>query len=110
MTDLGSFSVQSGELREESAEWRTRKQHLREARELANNGLYQGYKFGFFGRAAGLSDRHDEFISAMVQAFHDGEDTFDFISAGLASTANAYDGADNTAAESAESLRERLPQ
>ena len=59
--------------------------------DLANNGLYKGYKFGFFGIAAGLDDFHDEFISAIDQAFHDGLDTFDFIAASLVSPANAYD-------------------
>ena len=52
MTDLGSFSVQSAELREESVEWTARKQHLQDAHDLANNGLWKGYKFGFFGIAA----------------------------------------------------------
>jgi len=110
MSDLGSFSVQSAELREESTEWTRRKQHLQNAHDLANNGLYKGYKFGFFGIAAGLDDFHDEFISAIDTAFHDGLDTFDFIAASLVSTANAYDGADNTSAEGAESLRDRLPR
>ena len=68
MTDLGSFSVESGELREESGEWAARQQHLSEARQLADNGLYKGYKFGFFARSAGLADYHDEFISSIVRA------------------------------------------
>lgn len=110
MTDLGSFSVQSGELRQESAEWTRRKEHLQTAHDLANNGLYMGYKFGFFGIAAGLDDLHNDYISAINEAFHDGLDTFDFISASLVSAANAYDGADDTSAEGAGALRERLPQ
>lgn len=110
MTDLGSFAVESEELRKESAEWAGRKRHLTEARNLADNELRRGYKFGFFGIAAGLDGYHDEFISAMVAALRDGEDTFDFIAAGLAAAADAYDGADGTAAESAESLRGRLPR
>lgn len=110
MTDLGSFSVESGELREESTEWRARKRHLTQARALADNGLAKGYKFGFFANAAGLDDFHDEYIQAMVDALDDGEATFDYIAAALASTANAYDGVDATSAESAEALKRRLPR
>jgi hypothetical protein len=109
MGDLGHFEVQSAELRAESAEWTRRKTALADAKALADNGLAQGYNMGFFARMAGLDRYHDGFVSDMVQALADGERTFDFIAAALDSTANAYDGADDTSAESAAALRRRLP-
>ena len=110
MTDLGSFKVQSDELRKESSEWTRRKEHLTDAKGLVDNGLGKGYKFGFFGIAAGLDTFHDEYIQAMVTALDDGAKTFDFIAAALESTANAYDGADSTAATDADQLEKRLPR
>lgn len=110
MTDVGSFSVQSEELREESQEWGTRVEALTAAKGLASNGLGQGYKFGFFANQAGLGDKHDQFIRKMVDALTYGEQTFDYLEAALASTANAYDGVDSTVAESVSDLKKRLPR
>lgn len=110
MGDLGHFEVQSGELLTEAGEWVRRGTALGDAKALADNGLGQGYNMGYFARQAGLDRYHDGFIADMVQALADGERTFDFVAAALASTADAYDGADDTAAESAAALRRRLPR
>ena len=71
--------------------------------------------FNGFGRlgvanVAHLGEYHDHFVSAITEAFADGVKTFDYMSAALTSAANAYDGADNTAAESTDHLRNRLPR
>jgi len=110
MGDIGSFAVQSRELRQESREWQTRKQAVQDAHDLADNGLGKGYMFGFLANVAHIGDYHDKFISAITEAFADGVATFDYMSAALDSAANAYDGVDSTAAESADHLRNRLPQ
>ena len=110
MGDLGHFEVQSAELRAESAEWTRRGTALTDAKALADNGLGQGYNMGFFARQAGLDRYHDGFVADMVQALADGVRTFDFVAAALTSTADAYDGADHTAAQSAAALRRRLPR
>ena len=110
MGDLGSFSVQSRELRQEGQEWGTRKQAVQDAHDLADNGIGRGYMFGYLANVAQLGEYHDHFISAITEAFADGVRTFDYMSAALISAANAYDGVDSTAAESADHLRSRLPQ
>ena len=110
MGDIGSFQVQSRELRQEGQEWQTRKQAVQEAHDLAGHGLGKGYMFGYLANVAGLGGYHDTFISAITEAFADGVQTFDYMSAALTSAANAYDGADSTAAESADHLRNRLPR
>jgi hypothetical protein len=110
MGDIGSFAVQSGQLRQEGQEWQVRKQAVQSAHDLANKGAGKGYMFGYLANVAHLGEYHDHFISAVTEAFADGVKTFDYMSAALASAANAYDGADNTAAESAGHLKNRLPQ
>ena len=110
MGDIGSFAVQSSELRQEGQEWGTRKQAVQDAHDLADNGLGKGYMFGYLANVAHLGEYHDNFISAITEAFADGVRTFDYMSAALVSAANAYDGVDSTAAESADHLRNRLPR
>ncbi len=110
MGDIGSFAVQSGELRQEGKEWQTRKQAVQDAHDLADNGVGKGYMFGYLANVAHLGDYHDHFISSITEAFADGVKTFDYMSAALESAANAYDGVDRTAAESADHLKNRLPQ
>lgn len=110
MGDIGSFAVQSRELRQEGREWQTRKQAVQDAHDLADNGIGKGYMFGFLANIAHIGEYHDQFISAITEAFADGVATFDYMSAALDSAANAYDGADSTAAESANHLRNRLPK
>jgi hypothetical protein len=110
MGDIGSFAVQSSELRQEGQEWQTRKQAVQSAHDLAAKGTSKGYMFGFLANVAHLGEYHDHFISAITDAFADGISTFDYMSAALTSAANAYDGADSTAAESAAQLEKRLPQ
>ncbi len=110
MGDIGSFAVQSAELRQEGQEWQTRKQAVQDAHDLADNGVGKGYMFGFLANVAHIGEYHDQFISAITEAFADGVATFDYMSAALASAANAYDGVDSTAAESADQLRNRLPK
>jgi hypothetical protein len=110
MGDIGSFAVQSRELRQEGQEWGTRKQAVQDAHDLAGNGLGKGYMFGYLANVAHLGEYHDTFVSAITEAFADGVRTFDYMSAALTSAANAYDGVDSTAAESADHLRSRLPQ
>lgn len=110
MGDLGSFAVQSEELRHEGQEWQTRKQAVSDAKALAEHGAGKGYMFGALANVAGIGDHHDQFIEAITAALGDGVATFDYLSAALTSAANAYDGADQTAAESADHLRGRLPR
>jgi hypothetical protein len=110
MGDLGSFAVQSRELRQEGQEWQTRKQAVQDAHDLADNGVGKGYMFGFLANVAHIGEYHDRFISDISEAFADGVATFDYMSAALDSAANAYDGVDSTAAESADHLRNRLPK
>ncbi len=110
MGDIGSFAVQSRELRQEGAEWQTRKQAVQNAHDLADNGIGKGYMFGFLANIAHIGEYHDQFISAITEAFADGVATFDYMSAALDSAANAYDGVDSTAAESANHLGNRLPK
>jgi hypothetical protein len=110
MGDIGSFAVQSRDLHTEGQEWQFRKQAVSGAHDLADNGLRQGYRFGFFANVAGLDNYHDNFIKSITDAFADAVKTFDYMSAALVSAANAYDGADNTAAESVDHLRNRLPK
>ena len=110
MGDIGSFAVQSKELRQEGQEWQTRKQAVQDAHDLADNGAGKGYMFGYLANVAHLGEYHDHFISSITEAFADGVKTFDYMSAALESAANAYDGADSTAAESADHLRNRLPR
>ena len=110
MGDIGSFAVQSRELRQEGLEWATRKQAVQDAHDLADNGIGKGYLFGYLANVAHLGEYHDSFISAITEAFGDGARTFDYLAAALTSAANAYDGADSTAAESTDHLRNRLPR
>ena len=110
MGDIGSFAVQSRELRQEGQEWQTRKQAVQDAHDLADNGVGKGYMFGFLANVAHIGEYHDQFISDISEAFADGVATFDYMSAALDSAANAYDGVDSTAAESADHLRNRLPK
>ena len=110
MGDIGSFAVQSRELRQEGGEWKTRKQAVQDAHDLADNGVGKGYMFGFLANLAHIGEYHDQFISDISEAFADGVATFDYMSAALESAANAYDGVDSTAAESADQLRNRLPK
>lgn len=110
MGDLGSFAVQSQELRQEGKEWQTRKQAVVDAEGLADNGAGKGYMFGFLANVAGIGDQHDEFITAITGALTNGVKTFDYMSAALISAANAYDGVDATVAESADQLKGRLPR
>lgn len=110
MGDIGSFAVQSRELRHEGVEWQTRKQAVQDAHDLADNGVGKGYMFGFLANVAHIGDYHDRFIGDISEAFADGVSTFDYMSAALDSAANAYDGVDSTAAESADRLRNRLPK
>lgn len=110
MGDIGSFEVQSRALRQEGQEWQTRKEAVQGAHDLADNGIGKGYMFGYLANVAHLGDYHDTFISAITEAFADGVKTFDYLSAALTSAANAYDGADSTAAESAAHLESRLPR
>jgi len=110
MGDIGSFEVQSRELRQEGQEWQTRKQAVQSAHDLADNGIGKGYMFGYLANVAHLGEYHDHFVSAITDAFADGVKTFDYMSAALTSAANAYDGADTTSAESAGHLKDRLPQ
>jgi hypothetical protein len=110
MGDIGSFAVQSRELRQEGREWQTRKQAVQDAHDLADNGVGKGYMFGFLANIAHIGEYHDQFISDISEAFADGVATFDYMSAALDSAANAYDGVDSTAAESADHLRNRLPK
>jgi hypothetical protein len=110
MGDIGSFEVQSRELRREGQEWQTRKEAVQGAHDLADNGVGKGYMFGFLANVAHLGEYHDNFISSITEAFADGVKTFDYMSAALISAANAYDGADSTAAESARHLESRLPR
>jgi hypothetical protein len=110
MGDLGSFKVQSQELRHEGEEWQTRKQALSDAKTLAEHGLGKGYMFGAMANVAHIGEYHDNFISAITTALGDGVMTFDYMSAALTSAANAYDGSDATAAESADKLKGRLPR
>jgi hypothetical protein len=110
MGDIGSFAVQSRALRQEGGEWQTRKQAVQDAHDLADNGIGKGYMFGFLANIAHIGEYHDQFISAITEAFADGVATFDYMSAALDSAANAYDGVDSTAAESADHLRNRLPK
>lgn len=110
MSDIGTFAVDSGELRKEAREWSVRQRRLVEAEDLADNGLAKGYKFGLLAQNAGLGDEHDRFISSMVTALGQGISTFDYLRAALRSTANAYDGVDATVSESHTDLRRRLPR
>jgi hypothetical protein len=110
MGDIGSFAVQSRELRQEGQEWGTRKQAVQDAHDLADNGLGKGYMFGYLANVAHLGEYHDHFISTITEAFADGVRTFDYLSAALTSAADAYDGVDSTAAESADHLKDRLPR
>jgi hypothetical protein len=110
MGDIGSFAVQSRALRQEGVEWQTRKQAVQDAHDLADNGIGKGYMFGFLANVAHIGEYHDQFISAITEAFADGVATFDYMAAALDSAANAYDGADSTAAESANHLQNRLPK
>jgi len=110
MGDIGSFAVQSQELRQEGQEWHTRKQAVQGAHDLADNGVGKGYMFGYLANVAHLGEYHDHFVSAITEAFADGVKTFDYMSAALESAANAYDGVDSTAAESADHLKNRLPR
>lgn len=109
MSDIGTFAVDSSELRVEALEWSARRLRLVGARGLADNGVDQGYRFGLLARNAGLNDEHDRFISAIVRAMDQGAATFDYLQAALTATANAYDGVDATVAESHDDLRRRLP-
>jgi hypothetical protein len=110
MGDIGSFEVQSRELRQEGQEWQTRKRAVQSAHDLASHGIGRGYMFGYLANLAHLGAYHDTFIGDVTDAFADGVQTFDYLSAALTSAANAYDGADSTAAESADHLKGRLPR
>ena len=110
MGDIGSFAVQSRELRQEGREWKTRKQAVQDAHDLADNGVGKGYMFGFLANIAHIGEYHDKFISDISEAFADGVASFVYMSAALDSAANAYDGVDSTAAESSDQLRNRLPK
>jgi hypothetical protein len=108
MPDHG-FSVHTGKLRTEAGEWAQRKQGLRDALDLIDNGSGKGYKFGLLAQNANLDGEHDHFITAMVKAVNDAIATYDFIQHALLSAARDYDGSDATAAESQRSLEKRLP-
>ena len=109
MGDIGSFAVPEPGAAPGGREWKTRKQAVQDAHDLADNGVGKGYMFGFLANIAHIGEYHDKFISDISEAFADGVATFDYMSAALDSAANAYDGVDSTAAESADQLRNRLP-
>jgi hypothetical protein len=98
MTDLGSFRVQTDLLREHAPFWADRATDASGARDLIETGVGQGYKFGLLAGSCGVSSRYDTWSQAMSQALTDAHDTFHWLEAALKSTADAYDGADNTSA------------
>lgn len=98
MTDIGSFRVQSDLLREHAPFWADRGSDASGARDLILPGVGAGSKFGLLAGSCGVTSRYDTWSRAMSRALDDAQHTFHWLEAALISTANAYDGADNTSA------------
>lgn len=104
MSDLGSYRVQSKALRDAAKLWDDcSRDSARVARHLAP-AVGQGDKFGVLAGSYGVSGYYNTWISAMHTAAQDAATSFDYLDAALTSTANAYDGADDTSAASMERL------
>jgi hypothetical protein len=105
----GEFKVQSEALTKEGGVWEgERATILAGARDTLSDGLNQGYNFGYLANLAGLGKSHDQLIQDLVNALMEGEQIFGFFSAALANTALDYDGADDTAASSADQITSLL--
>jgi hypothetical protein len=98
MTDLGTFAVQSDRLRDHARLWGDRERDVHAANGTISPGVGQGDKFGVLAGSCGVSGYYDTWSRAMQRALEDAGSSFRYLEGALRSTANAYDGADGTAA------------
>lgn len=100
MTDLGTFTVQSDALRDAAKLWAGCAEDAAGVAADIAPAVGQGDKFGVLAGSCGVTRSFNTWIEAMHQAATDAAKTFRYLDAALQSTANAYDGADNTSATS----------
>ena len=98
MTDRGSFRVQSDQLRTHADFWTTKAGHADTAATTIFPGVGKGEDFGYLAGLNGVADNYDTWTNDMYDALGDASATFRYLNAALVSTANDYDGADDTAA------------
>lgn len=104
MPDYGTFTVQSQKLREAADIWSDCAADTWRVYTDIHPAEGQGSKFGILAGSSGVSDSFDTWIAAMCTATHTASKNFYYLKVALESTANGYDGADDTAATSAETL------
>jgi hypothetical protein len=104
MTDLGTFKVQTERLREAADIWADcSTDSLRVHSDIAP-AVGQGDTFGILAGSSGVSGFYDKWVQSMSTAAQTASNNFAYLEAALDSTANAYDGSDQTSATSMDKL------
>jgi hypothetical protein len=104
MTDYGSFTVQSNKLREAADIWSDCAADTWRVYTDISPAVGQGDKFGILAGSSGVSASYDTWVEAMATAARTASKNFYYLKAALESTANGYDGADDTSATSMRTL------
>ena len=104
MADLGSFQVQSETLRTHAKLWNGHATDVNDAHGLIESAIGSGDDFGWLAGLNEVKDHYNTWTNAMGAALQDAKTCFDYLEAALNSAANAYDGADATAATDMDTL------
>ncbi len=108
MTDRGSFKAQSEALRAAATMWGSIAGDMGKAATEISPGVGGGDSFGVLAGSSGVSTSYNNWSSAMLAAVQRAETNFLYLQESLNSTANDYDGVDETVATEISILDKRI--